>query len=372
MSFLQGGALPNVTETTSETTTPTSTEYSNLLKGISTAGSTAMGRTGAESVAGYDPLQTQGYGMVSDAATAYQPGLSAAQATASRAASGITPERINALLNPYTSNVVNEMARLSQENVQRNLMPTMKAAFVGTGGLGGQRYANALGQSMADIQAGLTGQQYGALSKGYTEALKGALDEAQLMNQTAKTQGDLAKMGQELGLTGAGALTKAGSERQAYEQSILDAPMRNAKAAADLLRGYTMPATQTKTFVGPRTRDYYQQSDLGKVAGVLSLIGGAREGKEGEGLNRVFGLLSNAGPAARNVINSILYPGQSSSASVGEGEVQALRDAGVYDDYTRLIEGLQDDYSGLSEQDVISSYDNLFDILGENDYFTGN
>jgi hypothetical protein len=90
----------------------------------------------------------------------------AAQATAAQAAQGITPERIQALMNPYTSNVVDEMGRLSQENVQRNLLPTMKAGFVGTGGLGGQRYANALGQSMSDIQAGLTGQQYGALSKG--------------------------------------------------------------------------------------------------------------------------------------------------------------------------------------------------------------
>jgi hypothetical protein len=146
----------------------------------------------------------------------------------------------------------------------------MKAGFVGTGGLGSQRYANALGQSMADIQAGLTGQQYGALSKGYSEALKGALDEAQLQNLTARTQGDLAKTEQDLALTGAGALTKAGAERQAYEQSILDAPMKTAKSASDLMRGYTVPLESTKTYVGPRTRDYYQQSDMSKLLGGLT------------------------------------------------------------------------------------------------------
>jgi hypothetical protein len=237
-----------------------------------------MGRTGAESVAGYDPLQVQGYGALPTAATSYQPGLTAAQQTAATAAQGITPERIQALMNPYTSNVVDEMARLSQQNLQRNLLPTMKAGFVGTGGLGSQRYANALGQSMADIQAGLTGQQYGALSKGYSDALKGALDEAQLQNLTARTQGELAKTEQDLALTGAGALTKAGAERQAYEQSILDAPMKTAKAASDLMRGYTVPLESTKTYVGPRPRDYYQQSDLTKAGSLLSFLGAAYPG----------------------------------------------------------------------------------------------
>jgi len=371
MSFLQGGALPNVTETTTATTTPTTTEYSKLLKDVAGAGSTAIGRTGAESIAGYDPLQTMGYNALPGAVNAYQPGLDAAQQTASRAAAGITPGRIQSLMNPYTTNVVNEMARLSQQNVERNLMPSMRSGFVGTGALGSQRYANALGQSMADTQANLTGQQYGALSKGYSEALKGALDEAQLMNLSAKTQGDLAKMQQQLGVEGAGALTKAGAERQGYQQAILDAPMKNAKSAADLLRGYTMPSTETKTFTGPRTRDYYQQSDLGKIGGVLSLIGGAKEGKEGEGLNRLLGILSKTNAKGSSIINSLLNPADASSAAIGQGETEAMKAANVLDDYNKLISGLQNNYSDLVSSDVISSYNNLFDVLGEDDYFTG-
>jgi hypothetical protein len=371
MSFLQGGALPNVTETTTSTTSPTSTEYGTLLKDIAGAGSTAIGREGKDSVAGYDPMQTMGYNALPGAVNAYQPGLDAAQQTASRAAAGITPGRIQSLMNPYTTNVVNEMARLSQQNVERNLMPGMKAGFVGTGGLGSQRYANALGQSIADTQANLTGQQYGALSKGYSEALKGALDEAQLQNLAARTQGDLAKSEQQLALEGAGALTKAGAERQAYEQSILDAPMKNAKNAADLLRGYTMPGTDTKTFTGPRTRDYYQQSDLGKIGGVLSMIGGAAQGKEGEGLNRLLGILSKTGAKGSSILNSLFNPADASSAAIGQGERDAMEAAGVLDDYNRLISGLQNNYSDLVSSDVISSYNNLLNVLGEDDSFTG-
>jgi hypothetical protein len=153
----------------------------------------------------------------------------------------------------------------------------LKAGFVGTGGLGGQRYANVLGQTMADIQSGLTGQQYGALSQGYTQAMKGALDEAQLQNLVASTQGKLSDQEQQQALTGAGALTKAGAEKQAYEQAKIDAPLKNATNVSGLMRGYTMPLSQTSTFLGPKAGNY-QMSDLQQVLGALSAVGSVAGG----------------------------------------------------------------------------------------------
>jgi hypothetical protein len=201
-------------------------------------------------------------------------------------------------MNPYTQNVVDEMARLSQQNVQRNVLPMLKAGFVGAGNLGSRRYAGALGQSLADIQSNLTGQQYGALSKGYSEALRAALDEGSLMNQAARTQADIAAAEQSLGLTGAGALTKAGAERQAYQQSILDAPLKTATTASGLMRGYTVPTTQTQTTVGPKGRDYYQKSDLENILGIISLIGAAQgaDGKSalGKGLGSIWKTITGA------------------------------------------------------------------------------
>jgi hypothetical protein len=284
MSITQGAPLPDVK--TTETRTDTApTYYTNYLSGLSAAAQTALNKSPSESVAGYDPLQVMGYSNLPAAASAGKAGIDDAQTTAAKAAQGITPERIQALMNPYTSNVVDEMGRLTQQNVQRNLLPTMKAGFVGTGGLGSQRYAGALGQSMADVQAGLTGQQYGALSQGYEKALKGALDEANLLNQTATTQGKLSDIEQTQALTGAGALTKAGAERQAYEQSILDQPLKTATNASGLMRGFTVPGGQTSTFVGPKAGSY-QNSDLANILGVLSMLGSTAGGK---GLQTVAG-----------------------------------------------------------------------------------
>jgi len=271
MAFTQGAPLPDIKTTETRTDTAPS-YYTDYRTSLSSAGKTATARSPTQSVAGYDPLQVAGYNALPAAAIAGLPGITNAQTTAEEAAKGITPQRINAFMNPYTSNVVDEMGRLSQQNVQRNLLPTMKAGFVGTGGLGSQRYAGALGQSMADIQASLTGQQYGALSQGYTQALKSALDEASLKNQTAQTQGKLSDIAQTEALTGAGALTKAGSERQAYEQSLLDAPLRTATTASGLMRGFTVPGGQTSTFVGPKAGSY-QNSELANISGILSMLG---------------------------------------------------------------------------------------------------
>jgi hypothetical protein len=134
---------------------------------------------------------------------------------------------------------------------------------------------------MADIQSGLTGQQYGALSKGYSEALNAAMKEQEDQIQATKLQGDLAARAQELGLTGAGALTKAGAERQAYEQAKLDYDMKQATAAAALLRGYQVPITQTETRTGPLP-GAYQTSGLQDLTSITSLLGSAAAGRTGQ------------------------------------------------------------------------------------------
>lgn len=284
MSITQGSPLPDVTVTTTQKDTAPQ-YYTDYLTGLAGAGTKGM----EAKVAGYDPLQTQGYGALPGAADAYKKSLTSAEETARSAAGGLDAARIQSFMDPYRTNVVDEMSRLQQQNLQRNVMPTLKAGFVGQGGLGSQRYAGALGQTLAEMQANLTGQQYGALSKGYSEALRAALDEAQLENEVAKTQMGLARGAQEMGLTGAGALTKAGAERQAYEQSVLDAPLKNAVTAAGLLRGYQFPLAREEKRVGPMA-GAYGASPLQTATGLISLLGSAAAGTAGD---RMLGALRN-------------------------------------------------------------------------------
>ena len=269
-NLFTGVAAPDVN--TTKTTASTAPQYfTDYLTDIAQAGTQAVNKPADQLIAPLQAMQTQGYAAVPGAATAYQPGLTAAGQTAASAA-GVDRGDINQFMNPYTENVVNEMARLSQQNLQRNLLPTLKAGFVGTGGLGSQRYATALGQGMADTQANLTGQQYGALSSGFKSAVDQAIQNAQAQNQAAQTQASIAGKEQELGLAGANALTKAGAEQQAFEQAKIEAPLKTAANAAALLKGYTIPTTSTETYKGPMA-GVYGNSPLSQIAGLGTLLG---------------------------------------------------------------------------------------------------
>lgn len=317
MSITQGSPLPDITKTT--TTTQTAPDYyTNYLTDLGKVGQGALKTTAAQGIAAYDPLQTQGYGQVSTAADAYKTGLSAAGLTAADAAKGITPDRIKALMNPYTTDVVKEMERLSQQNVQRNLLPSLKAGFVGSGGLGSQRYAGALGQSLADVQSNLTGQQYGALSKGYEGALKAAIDEMTGQTAASRAQAEIAGKEQELGLTGAQALTKAGAEKQKYEQSKLDYPLTQAANVAGLMRGYQVPISDVKKFVGPEA-GAYQQSPLATATGLLGVLGSAAAGTAGDRLQSLWSKFFSGGITDAEAAELISSVGPVDSAESGAG-----------------------------------------------------
>jgi len=330
MSITQGSPLPDITKTT--TTTQTAPEYyTNYLTDLGKVGQGALKTTAAQGIAAYDPLQTQGYGQVPTAADAYKTGLTAAGVTAADAAKGITPDRIKALMNPYTTDVVKEMERLSQQNVQRNLLPSLKAGFVGSGGLGSQRYAGALGQSLADVQSNLTGQQYGALSKGYEGALKAAIDEMQGQTAASRAQAEIAGKEQELGLTGAQALTKAGAERQKYEQSKLDYPLQQAANVAGLMRGYQVPISDVKKFVGPEA-GLYQQSPLSVATGLLGVLGSAAAGTAGDRLQALWGRITSGNASADEVAELITRaysdPSRSNDTVTGGGGDDTVTDGG--------------------------------------------
>lgn len=273
MAITQGDPLPDITKVnTKEQQAPQ--YYTDYLEGLSKAGETALGLTGTELIEGYDPLQTTGYGMVEDAAGSYGDLMDLAE-TAGKTFGGIGATDISAFFDPYQTGVLDELDRLSAQNVQRNLLPGLKAGFVGSGGLGSQRYAGALGQSLADVELGLAGQRAGLMSKGYQDAIANAFKQAQEERQGAAAQGELATLAQTLGLREVGALTGAGAEKQAYGQSVIDAPLKTAMNAQGLLRGYTVPQTEVETYVGPGEQGQYQQSDLANVLGILSLIGAA-------------------------------------------------------------------------------------------------
>jgi hypothetical protein len=293
MSLTQGSALPDITTTTTATVP---SWYTNTVTAGTDIAQNQMKKTAAEGLAAQDPLQLQGYAATQGAANAYIPGLNAAQYSAGQAGNAMNAAGIQAFMNPYINNVTNEQARLANQNWQRNILPTLGGQFVGTGGFGGQRFANALGQAGADFQSALTGQQNKSMADAYQSALTGAYNQGNLLNNVAQTQGTLAGKEQELGLKGASALTAAGQAQQTYNQSVLDYPLTNALNSLKTLSGLTIPQGTVKT--GPGTKDQYGLSGLQKAQATIGFVNSALSGKFGDVLKTAIEKLQSGDTSA--------------------------------------------------------------------------
>jgi hypothetical protein len=270
MALTQGSALPDVKTTTQQTTTAPG-YYTSYLSDVAKAGSNALATDPTKMVAGFSDLTKSGISDVTPAADSYQTGIANATNTANTVAGGLNANNINNLMNPYTAGVVDEMGRLQQKNINSTIIPGLKGAFASTGGSGSSRFANATGQTLADMQANLTGQQTGALQKGYSEALGAALQNLSLQNQAAQTQGTLAGQEQKLGLTGAEAKINAGNLEQNLEQAKIDAPLKTAMNASSLMKGYTVPTSTVQNYTGPMP-GAYAPSTLQQIAGLATLF----------------------------------------------------------------------------------------------------
>lgn len=272
MSLFQGSPLPSITTTqTAQQTVPE--YYTNYLSNLAQVGQQQLGIPGQNLVAAPSALQTQAFAQAPEALTAYQQPMQTAQGALGQLAQGVTSGDISQFFNPYQSAVMNEMTRRSAENVQRNLMPQMKAAFVGSGGLGSQRYAGATGQALADVQADLLGKQASLGMAGYQQALDAAMKQKGLMGSAAQIGGQL---GTQMGATGINAMTglsQLGAQEQALEQAKINAPLIQAQNVARLMQGFAIPTGTTQTATRPGQRGEFGLSPLEQIGTLGGLIG---------------------------------------------------------------------------------------------------
>lgn len=266
--LFQGSLLPATTTTTS--TQQTAPEfYTNYLQDVANLGQNAVQQGG---VAGFGPLQQQAFNMAPTSAFSGQNAATQAQALTNAAGTTSAPSIINDYMNPYTGKVVDEMARLQQQNLQRNVLPTIAGGGVGTGSFGSRRQQQALGQSLADMQSNLTGQQYGALNTGFQNAMQSAQADLNRQLQAGQGMSNVAQQQYQIGSGGLNTLSSLGALQQAQGQRQLDYPMVQAQNYANLLQGLNIPTGQVQQTVAPGQQGQYNPSPLSEIAGIGSLL----------------------------------------------------------------------------------------------------
>ena len=377
MSLTQGGALPDVTNTTTavtqapdwytgylqDTATRAQQGAGNATFAGPTANQTAGWNLASNNVGNWQPQMTNANNLTMAGATgsslnAAQPyidqsvGMSGAAAGAPgiNASMQTAPSVVDSYMNPYMSNVVNEIGRLGNLNISRNLAPAATAGVVGSGQFGSTRGANVLGQTISDATNSLTGLEGNALYTGYKDAttaaqtdlqrqLQAGIASGQLtqadatrilqagttagglanndytrMLQGGAQEGALATTTQNLGLGDVNALLTTGGQQQTINQNQQMFPMTVAAQEAAAMQGKQIPMTTTSTAVGPQPGSY-SNSPLSTIAGLGSLLFGNQNGgnlvSNATGAlnswlgNGTTGSVTDIGPSAAEATNAV-------------------------------------------------------------------
>jgi len=263
--LFQGDPLPAITKTT-EAQQSAPEFYTNYLQDIANLGQNAVQQGG---IAGFSPLQQQAFQMAPDVAFSGAGSMGAASQLLGEAGATTVPDVIADYMNPYTSSVVDEMGRLTNRNVQENILPNLGAAAVGSGQFGSRRQSQVTGNALRDIQSDLLGKQMQALQQGYTTAGTQAQTDLSRALNAGQAFENLGQAQQGLGVAGLKTMSDYGAQQQAQGQKLLDYPMAQTQQFAKLLQGYQMPMGTTTQSTGS---EGYSNSPLSQIAGLGSLV----------------------------------------------------------------------------------------------------
>lgn len=306
--LFEGIAPPNVntTRTTEQKAPGFLTDYlTNLAKagtsalGTTSADGTFTPKTGEELIAPMSDLQKQTYANAPAALTRYQTPLNEAL-KAGQSAMDVSAEDISKFYDPYQQQVIDAMREASDVNLQRSVLPGLKAIGIGSGQFGGRRAGVLGGQALGDLAAALSREESGLRSAGFKTALDAALREQGQQTGAASALSQLGATEQQAATSGLKTGAELGAQQTAYDQSKIDAPLTRASNVAQLLRGYQYPTTTTETYSGPAS--VYGPSPLSQIAGLGTLLGAAfPTGGQGFGDRALNTLRSLFGAGAGNI-----------------------------------------------------------------------
>jgi hypothetical protein len=264
------------------TNTTTAPQYlTDYLTQLAQTGQQQLGQTGSQLVAGLPQNLQDLYSGAQGTLNRYQTPMDQSLAALQSGAKGVSGADISQFYDPYQQDVVDEMSRQSGRNVERNLMPALKSAFAGSGGFGSQRYANATGQALSDVQADLLGAQSKFRSEGYKSALDAALKDRGYDIQAGQGLYGLGQAEAQSAQSALKTLGDVGTQELGYEQSKIEAPLTRAQNVAQIMRGYTYPTTQTES--KQQLPSAYPPSPLQQISGLGALLGSGFNSSSGWG-----------------------------------------------------------------------------------------
>lgn len=288
---LFGGTVPQsiTTSTSSQTGLPDwYQEFTRAIGGeAARLGSQEYQPYTQQRIAQLDPLQQGAYDLVASKQGSYQPWLDKsgqAYDQALQAGTGSWLDNNQAYMNPYQSQVVDEMGRLGMRNWNENMLPGLNDQFVGTGQFGSGRNADIVARAGRDFATDLTGQQSNALMSGYNNAFNQYNTDATRQSTTGSNigqqYGGLGGLEQQLTGSQAQLLDATGQTQYNQQQRNLDLALSdwatqqnwdwtNLDKVNSAVRGLQLPTSQYDTKTG--FPEKYGPSPLMQLGSAYSL-----------------------------------------------------------------------------------------------------
>ncbi len=239
-----GGSPAPATTTVQQNSVPPFLEDA-YLQGINRADSASQAPYtpyAGQRLAGFTPDQTQAQNMVQQGIGQFTPTYNAGVSATQSALTPFNASSLDAYMNPYTSKVTDEIARLGNQNFTNNILPGINSQFTGGGMFGSSRNATALGRAAEATQADITGQQSQALQQGYGQALGAYQNDMQRQLAGGAQLANQATQGQSLLGNDINALSASGQQQQQLGQQGLDT------AYNDFLTQQQYPMAQAQYF----------------------------------------------------------------------------------------------------------------------------
>lgn len=333
LSFLSNGQAPINTMTGQQTSNILPAwyqDYTNqMLQKAAQYANEPPPVSPAPQVAGLTGDQQQSYGQIRDIASQYGgvPGQAMGMVAGADPHAGsnaanpylqqsdqTSASQVGNYMNPYTQNVVDNIATLGTRNMTENTLPALQSAFTSSGGGGhyggdgvggGNTQEGTLEERLGrDTGNNILQQQNQALQAGYGQALQASGTDLARQGALAQTAGSLGntgaanemqqgmytgalgQQGQGMALQAAGALNSAGQQQQQQVQSNLNSanqqfwqqqqwPLQGVQAMQGALQGVKIPDTQNIQKFGPA--DSYGASPLAQLGNLASGLYGAAQ-----------------------------------------------------------------------------------------------
>lgn len=288
--LFQGNPPPSVTSANTSTTSMPSWYQSYMLGLLNSANSVAsqpyQPYTGPL-VAPLSPLQQQATSLGASNVGNYSPLMNAASGLATSTSQGNAPMfnsgTLGNFMNPYTSDVVNQIGTLGQRQFEEDTLPTVMDPFTGAGQFGSSRNEEFAARAARD--AGLNTQmaQSQALQSGYQNAMTNYGTFSGLGLQGASTLGGLGQTTQTLGQNDVSTLNSLGTQQQQQTQNNYNAaynqfaeqrgwPASMTSFMQNIIQGLpSAGSTTSASTTAPYSGNSMSPSPLAQVAGTALL-----------------------------------------------------------------------------------------------------